>query len=143
MRIGGLGLTVQPNVQPRTAIVANASTAIRRHDACVRAQRMPSLLPNRERRQGARALLQVIHRHQVGDTVFRRVSELLYVRGKPVALIDWINLGGVRTPLYTYPLDPLKLRADVARRGVFHYDDLTADPRFAPDGAAGLSLIHI
>ena len=96
--------------------------------------RMPSLLPNRERRQGARALLQVIHRHQVGDTVFRRVSELLYVSGKPVALIEWINLGGIRTPLYTYPLDPAKLRADAARRGVFHYDDLTADPRFAELG---------
>jgi len=67
--------------------------------------RMPSLLTNRERRQGARALLQVIHRHQVGDTVFRRVSELLYVGGKPVALIEWINLGGVRTP-YACPASP-------------------------------------
>jgi len=82
-------------------------------------------------------LLQVIHRHQVGDTVFRRVSELLYVSGKPVALIEWINLGGIRTPLYTYPLDPAKLRADAARRGVFHYDDLTADPRFAQIGVPG------
>ena len=82
-------------------------------------------------------MLQVIHRHQVGDTVFRRVSELLYVSGKPVALIEWINLGGIRTPLYTYPLDPAKLRADAARRGVFHYDDLTADPRFAQIGAPG------
>jgi len=79
-------------------------------------------------------LFLVIHRHQVGETVFRRVSELLYLGGKPVALIDWINLGGVRTPLYTYPLDPLKLRADALRRGVFHYDDLTADPRFAERG---------
>lgn len=75
--------------------------------------------------------MQVVHRHQVGETVFRRVSELLYVDGRPVALIEWINLGGVRTPLYTHPLDPLKLRADTARRGVFHYDALTADPRFA------------
>jgi hypothetical protein len=92
---------------------------------------MPSVRPGRERRQGVRALLQVIHRHQVGETVFRRVSELLYLNGQPVALIEWINFGGVRTPLYTYPLDPLKLRPDISRRGVFHYDDLTADPRFA------------
>jgi hypothetical protein len=96
--------------------------------------RMPSLIPNRDRRQGVRAGQQVIHRHQVGETVFRRVSELLYVNGRPVALIEWINLGGVRTPLYTCPLDPLKLHADAARRNVFHYDDLTADPRFAELG---------
>ena len=95
---------------------------------------MPGLIPIRERRQGVRAGLQVIHRHQVGEKVFRRVSELLYVSGRPVALIEWINLGDVRTPLYTYPLDPLKLHADSARRGVFHYDDLTADPRFADLG---------
>jgi hypothetical protein len=96
--------------------------------------RMPSLKPIRERRLGVRAGLQVVHRHQVGETVFRRVSELLYVSGRPVALVEWINLGGVRTPLYTCPLDPLKLHADAARRGVFHYDDLTADPRFAEHG---------
>ena len=91
---------------------------------------MPALTPLPERRRGVRAGLQVVHRHQVGETVFRRVSELLYVNGRPVALIDWINLGGVRTPLYTYPLDPGKLRPDVARRGVYHYDEVTADPRF-------------
>jgi len=95
---------------------------------------MPSLIPIRERRRGIRTGLQVIHRHQVGDAIFRRVSELLYVNGQPVALIEWINLGGVRTPLYTHPLDPGKLRPDPARRGVFHYDDLTADPRFMERG---------
>jgi hypothetical protein len=97
---------------------------------------MPGLIPISERRQGVRALQQVIHRHLVGETVFRRVSELLYVNGQPVALIDWINLGGVRTPLYTHPLDPLKLRPDPSRRGVFHYADLTADPRFSERGEA-------
>jgi hypothetical protein len=75
-----------------------------------------------------------VHRHQVGETMVRRVSELVYLEGRPVALIDWINLGSVRTPLYTYPLDPHKLRADPARRGVFHYDEPTADPRFAERG---------
>ena len=92
---------------------------------------MPNLVPVRERRLGLRVGLQVVHRHQVGETVVRRVSELLYVGGRPVALIEWINLGDVRTPLYTCALDPLKLHPDSARRGVFHYDDLTADPRFA------------
>ena len=95
---------------------------------------MPSVAPIRERRVGIRVGLQVVHRHQVGEIVVRRVSELLYVSGRPVALIEWINLGGVRTPLYTCALDPLKLHADTARRGVFHYDDLTADPRFAEHG---------
>ena len=95
---------------------------------------MPGLIPIRERRQGVRVGLQVVHRHQVGETVVRRVSELVYVGGRPVALIDWINLGGVRTPLYPFPLDPQKLRQDPGRRGVFHYDALTADPRFADRG---------
>ncbi len=71
-----------------------------------------------------------MHRHRVGTAVVQRVSELVYAKGRPLALLDWINLGGVRTPLYVCELDPKKLRAATDERGVFHYDDLTADPRF-------------
>ena len=92
---------------------------------------MPSVSPARDRRTGVRPGLKVIHKHRVGAVVVRRVSELAYIKGRPVALLGWINLGGVRTPLYVCELDPAKLRPD-AQGGVFHYDDLTSDPRF-PD----------
>jgi hypothetical protein len=64
--------------------------------------------------------------------VTERLSELVYIRGRPLALLEWIDLGGVRTPLYVCRLDPAKLRPDRDDRRVFHYDDLTTDPRFTP-----------
>jgi hypothetical protein len=67
--------------------------------------------------------------------VVERVSELLYVKGRPVALLDWVNLGGIRTPLYMCELDAEKLHPG-DRRGVFQYDDVTADPRFADNTRA-------
>ena len=72
-----------------------------------------------------------MHRHRIGTTVVDRVSEMVYVHSRPVALLEWIDLGGVRTPLYRCELDPAKLRADAEHRGVFRYDDVTIDPRFA------------
>ena len=86
--------------------------------------------PARERRTGPRLGLRVAHRHRVGSTVVQRVSELLYVKGRPVALLDWVNLGGIRTPLYMCELDAEKLHPGDSD-GVFQYDDVTADPRFA------------
>lgn len=77
--------------------------------------------------------MKVIHRHRVGDQVFKRVSELVYVEGKPRALLHWINSAGVRTPLYICELDPAKLhRAEVPN--TFYYDEVTVDPRFEPVG---------
>lgn len=87
-------------------------------------------MPGKDRRHDARPGLKVKHRHRVGTAVAERVSELLYVRGRPVALLDWIDLGGIRTPLYMCELDPAKLRA-VTPGGLFQYDGITADPRFA------------
>ena len=52
------------------------------------------------------------------------------MKGRPVALVEWIDLGGVRTPLYVCHLDPMKLRPDSRERRVFHYEDVTTDPRF-------------
>jgi len=56
----------------------------------------------------------------------------VFVKGQPMALLEWINLGGIRTPLYVCDLDPAKLREDAETRGAFHYDGLTSDPRFLP-----------
>lgn len=53
-----------------------------------------------ERRSIRRTRLKVIHRHRIGSRTFRRVSELVFVRGKPRAMLEWVNLGGVRSPLY-------------------------------------------
>ena len=87
-------------------------------------------MPGKDRRHDLRPGLKVKHRHRVGSAVGDRVSELVYVKGRPVALLDWIDLGGIRTPLYMCELDPKKLRA-VTPGGVFQYDGVTSDPRFA------------
>jgi hypothetical protein len=81
-----------------------------------------------ERRVLPRATRKVIHRHRLGQRDFRRVSELVFVRGKPYAVLEWIDLSGDRAPLYL-PLDPRKLRASRVRN-TFYYDGTTSDPRF-------------
>ena len=83
-------------------------------------------------RRKIRVGLKVIHRHRVGDKVLRRVSELVYVRGRPRALLGWINSAGVRTPLYICELDPAKLRKAEGVKNTFLYDAMTVDPRFEP-----------
>lgn len=68
----------------------------------------------------------------------RRVSELVYVEGKPKAVLEWIDIAGVRTPLYVSPLDPEKLRPKSKR--TFYYEGETLDPRdevMGPAKAAG------
>lgn len=86
--------------------------------------------PIHDRRQTGRVGLRVAHRHRIGATLSERVSELVYIRGHPVALLEWIDLGGVRTPLFICDLDPAQLRADLEDRGLFRYDGVTIDPRF-------------
>jgi hypothetical protein len=81
----------------------------------------------KERRK-ARTGLKVVHRHRVGAVVVRRVSELVFVKGRPMALVEWINLGGVRTPLYVCELDASKLRQ--TDKTTYYYDGATVDPRF-------------
>src|SRR3954468_1600792 len=73
------------------------------------------------------------HRHRIGPLVFRRVSELLYVQGQRKAILHWIDIAGMRTPLYL-DLDVRKLRR--TRAGlitVFHYSGTTVDPSTAGD----------
>lgn len=91
---------------------------------------MLTVAPRADRREHVRVGLRVVHRHRVGTAVSERVSELLYVKDRAIALLEWIDIGGVRTPLYVCDLDPTKLRPDKHERAVFHYDGLTIDPRF-------------
>jgi hypothetical protein len=88
---------------------------------------MPGTLPMKERRK-LRTGLKVIHRHRIGNTIVRRVSELVFVKGTPIALLEWINLGGVRTPLYVCKLDSSKLKQ--TDKTTYNYEDVTVDPRF-------------
>jgi hypothetical protein len=81
-------------------------------------------------RRKVRVGLKVIHRHRVGNRVVRRVSELVFVDGRPKALLSWIDIGGVRTPLYICELDRSKLRAPKGVKNTYYYDATTVDPRF-------------
>ena len=81
-------------------------------------------------RRNVRVGLKVIHRHRVGNQVFRRVSELVFVDGRPRALLGWIDLGGIRTPIYICELDRSKLRAPKGMKNTYYYDATTVDPRF-------------
>lgn len=84
-------------------------------------------------RRKVRLGLKVIHRHRVGNLEFRRVSELVFVRGQPKAILGWIDVGGVRTPIYMCDLDPAKLRkatAVNAAKNTWYYDAVTVDPRY-------------
>ena len=82
-----------------------------------------------ERRTLPRGSSRVIHPHRIGSYRFRRVSDLVFVRGKPFAVLEWIDLAGDRAPLYL-PLDPAKLHAKGRQRSTFYYDGTTSDPRF-------------
>jgi hypothetical protein len=93
-----------------------------------------SLMRNRSK---GRLGLKVIHRHRAGDWTFRRVSELVFVRGRPRAVLGWIDAGGVRTPIYICELDPAKLRKAAGLRNTYYYDDETVDPRYEQTLPAG------
>lgn len=81
-------------------------------------------------RRKVRVGLKVVHRHRVGSYEFRRVSELVYVRGRPKAILGWIDVGGLRTPIYICDLDPEKLHKAAAAPKTFYYDGVTVDPRY-------------
>jgi hypothetical protein len=94
-------------------------------------------------RKKIRVGLKVIHRHKVGASTFRRVSELVYIEGRPKALLGWINVGGVRTPLYICELDPSRLRKSEGAKNTFFYDGVTVDPRFDDLAEKPPQQVHI
>jgi hypothetical protein len=84
-------------------------------------------------RRQVRLGLRVIHRHRVGKLEFRRVSELVFVRGRPKAILGWIDVGGVRTPIFMCDLDPARLRKAAPgnnAKDTYYYDAVTVDPRY-------------
>lgn len=85
-----------------------------------------------QNRSKGRLGLKVIHRHRAGDSTFRRVSELVFVRGQPKAVLGWIDAGGIRTPIYICDLDPAKLKKAAATKNTYYYDEVTVDPRYEP-----------
>ena len=79
-------------------------------------------------RRLARVPQKVTHRHRIGSHVFRRVSELVFIGRQPKAILRWIDIAGMRTPIYA-DLDPRKLRRmHTARSVTFLYDGTTSDP---------------
>ncbi len=89
-----------------------------------------ALSGRRIERRKTRIGLKVVHRHRVGGEVSERVSDLVFAKGRPRALIEWINIGGVRTPLYSCELDQTKLVPAPDAKAVFYYAGVTTDPRF-------------
>ena len=83
-----------------------------------------------QNRRNVRLGLKVIHRHRAGEQTFRRVSELVFVGGRPKAVLGWIDTGNVRTPIYICELNPAKLRKAAATSKTYYYDDVTVDPRY-------------
>jgi hypothetical protein len=95
-----------------------------------------SIMHNRRK---VRLGLRVIHRHRVGRLEFRRVSELVFVRGRPKAILGWIDVGGMRSPIFLCDLDPAKLRKAGAgndEKNTYYYDAVTVDPRYEELGPA-------
>jgi hypothetical protein len=80
-------------------------------------------------RQKIRSGPKVIHRHRVGQHALRRVSELVFAHGSAQAVLGWIDIGGMQTPLLL-ELDRSRLRKPKGRLGLYYYDGVTTDPRF-------------
>ena len=76
--------------------------------------------------------VKVVHRHRVGQrTPFTRVSELVFIGERAMAVLGWIDMGGVRTPLYSCELDKSRLRRGARKsKGRYYYDGVTDDPRY-------------
>jgi hypothetical protein len=83
-------------------------------------------------RRTARVRHKVVHRHQTGPVAFKRVSELVVLYGQPKAILRWIDIAGVRTPICV-DLDPQRLRGTRAGASTtFYYDGTTVDPSYQP-----------
>src|ERR1700704_2677047 len=80
-------------------VIGSVKRWVDRHGLTAQILLLPgsTLFPVRDRKK-IRVGLKVIHRHRVGEALFRRVSELVSIEGRPKALLGWINVGGVRTP---------------------------------------------
>jgi hypothetical protein len=91
----------------------------------------PGLLhpPPMTNRHSSRYALKVIHRHRKGEETARRVSELVFINGRAKAILGWIDLGRMRTPIYMPDLDADKLHR-LSDKNTYFYDEVTEDPRY-------------
>ena len=67
------------------------------------------------------AARRVYVRFVYGKTAMRRVLDLGYIDGKPVAVVSWVNIGGITTPGEYAELDSALLRPSVPA-GCYWYD---------------------
>jgi hypothetical protein len=86
-------------------------------------------------RRNPRFEFKVIHRHRIGPIAFGRVSELLFIGGVPKAVLTWIDMAGIRTPICC-DLKPTRLRVPRGHARIeqlkrtYYYDETTSDPRY-------------
>jgi hypothetical protein len=80
-----------------------------------------------------------MHRHRIGRQRFRRVSELVFVGLQPKAVLEWVNMGGDRSPLYL-DLDARRLHKVKGARNTYFYDGETSDPRYDALPRVGTAL---
>jgi hypothetical protein len=79
-----------------------------------------------ERRTVPRTRLRVVHLHGAGAEPVRRVSELMFVDGRPQAVLGWTQSANGRRPAAVIPLDSARLRASKRAKNLFHYDGVTS-----------------
>jgi hypothetical protein len=75
-------------------------------------------------------MTRVLHAHRIGKRRFYKVSELTTLGGKPHLVLQFIQHGAVRVPLFTVEIDPSRLRTAAGADRIAFYDDETTDPRF-------------
>jgi hypothetical protein len=80
-----------------------------------------------ERRSIPRARLRVVHFHSAGQEAVRRVSELLFRDGRPLAVLRWSGASGERRPELVVALDTARLRPARRSRNLFRYDGTTSE----------------
>jgi hypothetical protein len=81
-----------------------------------------------ENRRASRYRLKVLHEHRSGGRVRRRVSELVFVNGEPRIILGWVNIGGIRAPIYVQSVENGKIRP-LGVKHFYRYDGITTDPQ--------------
>jgi len=79
----------------------------------------------RERRSIPGVRLKVVHRHRRGEAPERRVSDLVFIDGRPHAVLRWEQRDAARRPALTIPLDSNRLRPAKRVRALFRYEGVT------------------
>ncbi|HEX2565856.1 MAG TPA: hypothetical protein VHL85_03295 [Burkholderiales bacterium] len=81
-----------------------------------------------ENRRASRYRLKILHEHRSGGRIRRRVSELIFVDGQPRIILGWIDLGGVRAPIFLHNVDASAVHP-LGVKHFYRYDGVTSDPQ--------------